>query len=134
MKAHQGPDPTPYFSTDLMEPTRPFASFAISSRRRLVLANMEVAPSPTLVTPLAPLGCVFPTEITNRGHTGLLDPQMPPAADCPLLRRPGGELRQEGGGSGLHGSFLLSPPQLHRRDSVPLRQDTGLQSQHLCVH
>lgn len=125
----------PYFGTDLMEPTRPFASLAISPRRRLVLANMEVAPSPNLVASLAPLGCMFPTETTTRGHTGLLDPQLPPAADCRLLRRPGGELQQEGRGSGLHGGFPpVSSPAARGRPGPTQAGHRWLQSQHLYAH
>lgn len=48
--------------------------------------DVGMAPSPILVTPLLPLGCTVPMEATTRGHAGLPDPQMPPAADWLLLR------------------------------------------------
>lgn len=40
------------------------------------------------------LSSTLPAEATTRGHMGPSDPQMPPAADRPLLRRPGRGLRQ----------------------------------------
>lgn len=86
--------------------------------------DMEVASSPILVTPLPPPGCTFPIEIIRTGHVGLPDPQTPPAAGC-LLRNPDRGLQPEEKPSSTHCSFLLPPPRLHTRDSVPLRQGRG---------
>lgn len=107
-----------------MEPTRPFPSLASSLRRWLMPTDMEVASSPILVTLLPLPGCTFPIEITRTGHAGLPDPQMLPAADC-LLRNPDQGLQPQEKRSSMHCSFLLSPPRLHTRDSVPLRQGRG---------
>lgn len=90
--------------TDLLEPTGPFPSPATSPEG----THGDSTASPVLITSLLSLDVRFLWKL-QLGAMRAPDPQMPPAAD---RLQPAQQ-------------FLLSPPWLHRRVTVPLRQGGG---------